>query len=410
MIQMWDFIGAALLDQMLVSGVSFLIGIYLAKALGIAQFGQFSLILLITYFCLELQRALIIAPMMTYAAVEDNAVYLPQLGFMQMIFNLAVSLGATAFILLSSFYFPKWQIGSFAGVAGFIVFSRMQQEFLRRIFFVQDHPIRALVLDIITFSTLLLAVIMLTMTHRLSLKNILWWHTAAYLCPSFLSMTYLLKDKIDTAAWSPIYKKHLAFGRWLMGGAMVQFLSSNWLIMSGGALLGAKAVGLIKAAQYLLGGVTMLFQALENVVPLKLARLYQKGDHTAASDYLFKISLFLVCFVTFYIVMMLNLVPVVARYLKVTDLHLFVKIARLLLLQSFLYGPILILTYILRAHAMTRPIFITHSITAVLTVLAAPVIIPLWHEMAIVYGLATIQMIVIIFFSFFVYRSSRRHG
>ncbi|HEY1095959.1 MAG TPA: hypothetical protein VGF14_01815, partial [Alphaproteobacteria bacterium] len=203
--RLWDFIGASLMDQMLVSGVSFVIGLYLAKVLGIVQFGQFSLILLITYLCLEAQRALIIAPMMTFSAIDENEHYLPQLGYMQILFNLTVSLLSAGFVFLTQFYFPKWQIGEFAGVTGFMVFSRMQQEFLRRIFFVQGRPIRAMALDVITFTTLLVTITLLTITDRLSLRNVFWWHVAAYLCPSFLSMIYLLQENVAIRAWREIY-------------------------------------------------------------------------------------------------------------------------------------------------------------------------------------------------------------
>ena len=90
----WDFIGNALLDQVLVSGISFFVGFFLAKHLGVTLFGQFSLLMLIAYFCLEIQRALIIAPMMTLLAQKDDTAYLFQLGYLQMILNLILSVGA----------------------------------------------------------------------------------------------------------------------------------------------------------------------------------------------------------------------------------------------------------------------------------------------------------------------------
>ncbi|HEY1096070.1 MAG TPA: hypothetical protein VGF14_02400, partial [Alphaproteobacteria bacterium] len=221
---------------------------------------------------------------------------------------------------------------------------------------------------------------------------------------------YLLQENVTIRAWREIYLKHLAFGRWLIGGAVVQFFSSNWLLMSGGAVLGAHAVGLIKSAQYLLGGVTMLFQALENVVPFKLARYYQKNDRVGRHDYLFKMSVFLFFFIILYVGLMLYLTPFFAHYLRIgnNDTASFIAVARLLLVQSVLYGPILMLTYMLRAQKLTRPIFLTHAVTAVVTVLAGPIIIPIWHEMAIVYGLGAIQVAVMIFFSIFVYRASKR--
>lgn len=391
----------------MVSGVSFFVGFYLARYLGILQFGQFSLILIITYFCLEFQRALVISPMMTLMVKNDHPDYLPQLGYIQLIFNLVISLGAAAFVFASGYLFPKWHIGHLTILTLFIVFARLQQEFLRRIFFVQNHARRALVLDAITCSLILAAVWLLTRSDRLTLDNILWWHVAGYLCPSFLAMSYILHPRMKLAECRAICQEHLQFGRWLLGGAIVQFFSSNWLIMISGAVLGASTVGLIKSAQYLLGGVTMLFQALENVVPLRLARLYHQPDPALPRRYLYHLTIFMTVFVSAYIVTMLYLIPFFSEYLKIADTKLFYKVAVAMVCQSFLYGPVLILTYILRAKSLTKPIFYTHTLTAILTIVLAPTVIRLWHEMAVVYGIAAVQIVVIICFTYFIRRSSR---
>lgn len=399
-----------MLDQVMVSGVSFFVGFYLVRHLGINQFGQFSLILIISYFCLEVQRAMVISPMMTLMARNESPDYLPQLAYLQIFFNFIISVLAAAFVFASGYLFPKWGIGDQALLTLFIIFARLQQEFPRRIFFVQNNARRALLLDAITFSLILGSVWMLVHTERLSLSNVLWWHVAAYLCPSFLAMAYIVHPKIKWVECVAITREHLFFGRWLVGGTIVQFFSTNWLIMISGAMLGASTVGLIKSAQYLLGGITMLFQAMENVVPLRLARLYHKADATLTRRFLLYLIAFIGTFTGFYVVVMMYMVPFFSDYLNIVDKPLFYNIAMGLIWQSFLFSAVLLLTYILRAKSLTKPIFYTHALSAFLTVTLAPAAIRLWHEMAVVYGIAIIQIIAIICFSLFIMHVNKRHG
>ncbi len=51
-------------------------------------------------------------------------------------------------------------------------------------------------------------------------------------------------------------------------------------------MLGASAVGAVKAAQNLMGPTHILFQGLENIVPIRAARIYHEGGRSALSRYL----------------------------------------------------------------------------------------------------------------------------
>src|ERR1700748_102709 len=78
----------SVMDQTLVSGVNFAIGLFLAYRLGIAGFGQYSLILLIVQFCIELQRSAINSPMFVFSAKLDQKEYLATLYPLQMIVSI----------------------------------------------------------------------------------------------------------------------------------------------------------------------------------------------------------------------------------------------------------------------------------------------------------------------------------
>lgn len=54
------------LDQIIVSGSNFLLGILLARNLGIEEYGQFALLWLIVLFFSSLQLSFIVSPMLTW--------------------------------------------------------------------------------------------------------------------------------------------------------------------------------------------------------------------------------------------------------------------------------------------------------------------------------------------------------
>ena len=80
-----------LFDQGIVSGANFIIGILIARFLGIEQFGVYGFIFLIYLFCLGLQQAFFVMPLYslgpTYSP-EKKKPYLNSLLIIQAIFAL----------------------------------------------------------------------------------------------------------------------------------------------------------------------------------------------------------------------------------------------------------------------------------------------------------------------------------
>ena len=71
----------------------------------------------------------------------------------------------------------------------------------------------------------------------------------------------------------------------------MQWMSRNLFTLAAGVLLGASAVGTLKAAQTLMGITHILFQGLENVVPVRAAWHLRHGGREALVHYLRKIAL-----------------------------------------------------------------------------------------------------------------------
>jgi O-antigen/teichoic acid export membrane protein len=60
------------------------------------------------------------------------------------------------------------------------------------------------------------------------------------------------------------------------------------VLLVGAGLLGARAAGGVRAAQNIIGPINILFQAMENVVPVTAARRYKEGGLDALTSYLWR--------------------------------------------------------------------------------------------------------------------------
>ena len=62
----------ALADQVLVSGMTFAIGIAIARLLGITEFGKLAIVLILQMFVQSLQGCLVVAPMMALTGLRGR--------------------------------------------------------------------------------------------------------------------------------------------------------------------------------------------------------------------------------------------------------------------------------------------------------------------------------------------------
>ena len=72
----------------------------------------------------------------------------------------------------------------------------------------------------------------------------------------------------------------------------MQWTTDNLFIIVAGALLGASAVGALRAAQNLVGVIGILFLGLENIVLVQAARHFHIGGKEPLCHYLKRVALF----------------------------------------------------------------------------------------------------------------------
>ena len=144
----------AIVDQTMVSAANFLMGIMLARFLGIEEFGRFTLVWLVAEFLHSIQHSLIVSPLMSIGPKQsdDNvagylgAVLAQQISFAAITFTMVIFGGQIA-----NHFFPAWDIGGITTALAFAVLTYQIQNFIRRYLFVRARAHLAFVCDAIRY-------------------------------------------------------------------------------------------------------------------------------------------------------------------------------------------------------------------------------------------------------------------
>lgn len=280
----------ALLDQALVSGTNFLVGILLVRYLGFEQYGQFVLVWMVVQFIVSMQSALIVSPMVSIAptvpATERGAYYDATLA-LQAGLTLSVAGLATIGAFLSDSYRPEWlDVGVIIPLIGCLVFVQLQ-DYCRRNLFSRLFSHRAFYLDILAYGAQL-PLIFLVIRSNPSLQNALSVILVAMVVSVLLGYSWMESKSVPLIDTRQVLHRHWISSKWLLGAAILQWVSGNYFLIVAGAVFGPTMVGAIRAAQNLLGLTHILFQGLENIVPSEASRRYQRLGPAALSSYLSK--------------------------------------------------------------------------------------------------------------------------
>ena len=281
----------ALADQAMVSGVTFLTGILLARGLGIAEFGRFSLAWLVVLFVQSIQENAIIAPLMIIGPkqeVQQRPAYYGGVFLQQLVLALVSAMLTWACLGFAGAVFGKGAIASLAVPVAAAVLLCQTQEFLRRYFFTGQRPAISFLSDAIRYLgqlTLFFWIFILSKTG-IDTNQVLWITAGASAVSALVAFIFVGRLQWARSSLWQTAVMNWRFSRWLVGSAIVQWLGGNLFTVAAGALLGVTAVGALKAAQSLIGVLNILFQGLENVVPVRAAQRYHTGGAADLFRYL----------------------------------------------------------------------------------------------------------------------------
>ena len=275
----YSHINWALADQAMVSGVNFLTGLLLARFLGISEFGVFTLLWMAVLFVNSIQLALIVSPMMSIGPKQperEKGTYYSALVIQQAVFAVVTFFTLYLGAHLAGIFNPQWSVSHLALPLAFAGTSFQCQDFIRRYFFCHNNPVAAFWNDAISYLGQIAILMTLFFTSGLDVNLVLWVIAITSMLAIMIGMFKVAVYKVSLGDVILAMKRNWVISKWLTGSAILQWTSGNLFVLAAGALLGVTAVGALKAAQNIIGVTHILFQSLENIVPVKASVLFSR--------------------------------------------------------------------------------------------------------------------------------------
>jgi O-antigen/teichoic acid export membrane protein len=254
-----------LIDQLVVSGSSFITNLFLARALGASNYGMFALAGLIQMFCLSVSMSFfsqIFQVTFPNLTASKKQIYTTSILIIKAIaMFVLVALGLIAY-KISTYCFSNFS--TLILCLTIITPLFLIQDFLRRILITSQQFANALLADL---TTNFLQMLVLFIVWRFDILSI---NTALYIVgltfiPSIILIIKMLKfAKISKQNIWFAWRIHRQKSIWLILSAILQWSSGYFFIVIAGWWIGGAAMGALRLAQYIFGLLNVLFQAIEN--------------------------------------------------------------------------------------------------------------------------------------------------
>lgn len=277
-----------LFDQAMVSATNFLIGVLLVRLSGVESYGVYVLLWAVVQFTQSFQNALLIAPMQTIGpalATDSQDAYFKSMARWLVVF--AAASGVLTLALTSGLqgFLPEfWQKEYSMGLAAWVV-SMQLQDGIRRWQFTRSNSRRAFITDFIAYPGQIIVILWMGIAG-LGLEYMLFGFSALLLISAFVGgLVEAVVKGAPGQSLNNAWRINWPASKWLVGTALLQWLSGNYILMSAAVIMGPAISGAIRAAQNLLAITHVLFQGLENIVPARAAKEYAQGGWHAMTAY-----------------------------------------------------------------------------------------------------------------------------
>jgi len=387
---------------MLVSGSNFLLGILLARYLGVEGYGQFALLWLIVLFFSSLQLAYIVSPMLTLGSKKSSFIldrYLSTMVQLQLAFTGLLMIGLYFFLEIAAVFDEQWDIGDLKIYIMFTTLFFLFQDFLRRYFIIKAQYFKLIMIDTVAYIGQLGMLLYFIYSNSLELDTALLAVAIPFLISLMLGYTQVRRVPSTRTYKKLLFLKNWNFSQWLVYSAVLQWGSGNFFILAGGAILGPWAVGVIRVMQNTMGIFHVLFIALENILPINFSKIYKRDGYASMLVY-FKMQLKygLLIFSSLAIIIYL-FAPYIIEFIYGNE---YIKYAYLLVGFVVIYAIIyitMIQRYILRTVENTKDVFLSYIITTSFALISAFPLINFFNINGIIVGTLLVQSIMLLFYS-----------
>ncbi|MFT6329449.1 MAG: O-antigen/teichoic acid export membrane protein [Bermanella sp.] len=280
-IKIQNHMNYALVDQVIVSGVNFSTGLFLAKVLGVEAFGIFSLLWMTPLLINSVQMALITSPMMSLGAKKTGAhaeVFNTQMVSLQLFFAIFTFVIIYSGILVFQVMRPDLEVEQYKLSLAFAGAFFQTQDFVRRYLFCTGEFKRAVANDVVSYGGQLIGLAVLAYSGMLTINSTLSIISFTSLVAIIIAIGHIEFRFANLLGLKVSVLEIWQFSKWLLASAIVRWFSGNLSFIISGVILGAASVGLMNAAQNLVAISHILFQALENFMPsLASKKLIEEG-------------------------------------------------------------------------------------------------------------------------------------
>ena len=358
----------AVADQVLISGGNFLVTVLIARALSPAAFGTFTLVYSALLLANIFQSTLITQPHNVLAADRTGQAYrrytfntgLAQLLLVGVEAGLALALTIVAALRGA----PSTPL--LAWIAPLIVAWQLQ-EFSRRVMYTEGRFAAAFWNDCISYGGQVIVVVAFWYCHALNSASAMFSLVITSAAAAALGAWQIRKSLewgLDLSAMT----ENWAFGKWLVGGELLQWFASLQLYLYLTAyLIGAHAAGELRAAQTLFGPTRVFAFYLGTVLPIRFARALADHGPGAVDELLMRTSLRVLPLLGIYCVAVAAFPGLLLRLMFGTSYAGTPAVLSLYAFYAFMSYVQALLASALTAKRLTRLIFLANVYGAVVT-------------------------------------------
>lgn len=283
----------ALADQIFVSGSNFLIGIILARTFGAEIFGLYVIATTYQMYAVTFQSSLVVSPMVTALPHELDEIKRRNLvsGFLCCALSLSF-LSVLGVVLIAHFlglYVPSLQLGANTLPLMLAIVGFQLQDWLRKALYAMQKTESVLILDFMAYGGQLLSLAILLLEKRLTPSTALLSLGGAFLVAALVVL--IAKNIV------PSFKQAVLVAKTYWRGSrdffiswQLQWASSQGLSLYGAGILGTQFAGALRATMNLVAPVNVIFQWMENVIPVRAVVHLKKNGILGMNKFLKRLA------------------------------------------------------------------------------------------------------------------------
>ncbi len=281
----------SVIDQGIYSGGTFIVQILVARWLSPDEFGAFAVMFSFLILLACFSNGLVIEPLSVLGPSKYSSCLLPYLSsVLKLHFLVSVSLSLGVFLILTCVFF----LGEMQKVEAYVVVVLSSPFILffwvaRRVCYVREAPFFAIVGSTLYTVTLIVGLYILQRNSVLSpisvflvmgggslFAGILTWYINIKSLPR---KNHLASNALDIIDQKNVYREHMRFGKWIVLGAIPNWIAKMAYIPLVGLLLGLPQAGAFRAVQNLILPVQQILIAMGSYLLPWLAK--NKGSQSA---------------------------------------------------------------------------------------------------------------------------------